>query len=108
PVVDAGQQLRERQRVGGDVELGVPAAARLRAGVDLGGPAVDRDGEGARLRDRDVVVERRGERGRLRGQQRGEQRAGGLRVVVGELDDRAAQARVLARGAARRVDARRR
>jgi hypothetical protein len=38
-VVDARQQLRERERVGGEVEVGVAAATRLRALTRAFGPS---------------------------------------------------------------------
>ena len=99
---DAGQELGEPERVAAQVEGGVGAAAGLLELGDERATGFRADGEGAELADREVVVQRRVEDGVLGLEQADEQTAGGLRVVVGELDQRAAQRRVGALGAAAR------
>ena len=91
----AGDQLGERERLGREVELGLAAAARRVDLLHVRAAAGDGDRERPDLGDREVVVDRALHDHGLDGEQPGDQPAGRLRVVVGELDERAAEPRVL-------------
>ena len=78
-----------------EVELGLAAAARLLDRLHVRPPAGERDRERPDLVDREVVVDGALHDRGLDGEQPGDDLPGGLGVVVGELDERAAEPRVL-------------
>ena len=75
-------------------------------GVAVAPPAPDRDRVRADVADREVVLERLVEDRRLGGDELEEQPRRRTRVVVGQLDERAPQPRVLALRGAGEVGAR--
>src|SRR5204862_3154229 len=84
-VRDAGDQLGERERVGGEVERGRATAAGPGDVLHGGATAGDADGVRADLGDREVVVEGPLHDGGLGGQQPGDDPPGRFGVVAGEL-----------------------
>ena len=96
-LLDAGEQLGERERVGARRGRRRSSAAAARS-ISLAVAPRLGDGDGVRpgLADREVVVERLGRSAVLGRDEAGAAAARPRRVVVRELDERAAQRRVLA------------